>query len=308
MSQSYDDCLVELCQADEKFIILTAENRAAIRSLPERIPNQFFDTGITEQTLVGVCAGLALRGRTPFAHALAAFLTMRAYEFIRTDIGIPKLPVKLVGFVPGLLSDGNGPTHQAIEDIDIMSSVPGMQIFCPADTNELIEGVQLFSQEQAPTYIRYIQRQNVFSANQSGFDRIWQGSVFGTGSKNLIISTGFLSDHAHQVFLHLASQGYDCKHWHIPVIEPFPQEKALRLIHQADNLFILEDHRRRGGLGQRFINLKAESAFTATLNHFDFGEGFFVPGRLDEVLKTSELDVDSVLKKIKEIIESRKVI
>ena len=85
-------------------VVLTAENRAPIRSLPEHLGPRFLDVGIAEQTMIGMAAGLALRGRTPVVHALAAFLTMRAFEFIRTDVGLPRLPVKLVGYAPGFLS------------------------------------------------------------------------------------------------------------------------------------------------------------------------------------------------------------
>src|SRR6476620_6530455 len=120
-------------------MVLTAENRAAIRNLPAKIGDRFIDVGIAEQTMIGMAAGLALRGRIPVCHALATFLTLRAFEFIRTDVGIAKLPVKLVGSVPGFLSEGNGPTHQAIEDIALMRGIPNMQVFCPADERELVQ-------------------------------------------------------------------------------------------------------------------------------------------------------------------------
>ena len=90
---SYESLLKELVESDERFMVVTAENRAAIRNLPNQIGDRFIDTGITEQTMVGMCAGLALRGRIPVAHALATFLTMRAFEFIRSDIGLGNLPV-----------------------------------------------------------------------------------------------------------------------------------------------------------------------------------------------------------------------
>ena len=115
MTRSYADCLGDLARRDERVVVMTAENRAAIRALPASLGPRFIDTGITEQTMVGMAAGLALRGRLPVVHALATFLTMRAFEFIRTDVGIPALPVKLVGYVPGILSEANGPTHQALE-------------------------------------------------------------------------------------------------------------------------------------------------------------------------------------------------
>src|SRR5262245_21946080 len=99
---------------------MTAENRAAIRGLPNRLGSRFIDVGIAEQTLVGAAAGLALRGKVPVVHALATFLTMRAFEFIRTDVGIAQLPVKLVGACAGFLSEANGPTHQAPEGLALV--------------------------------------------------------------------------------------------------------------------------------------------------------------------------------------------
>src|SRR5262245_6660851 len=135
---SYEQQLSALAMANEDVIVMTAENRAAIRSLPAAIGPRFVDVGICEQTMIGMAAGLALRGRVPVVHALAAFLTMRAFEFIRTDVGIGHLPVKLIGGVPGFLSEANGPTHQAIEDIGLMRLIPQMQIVCPADEEELM--------------------------------------------------------------------------------------------------------------------------------------------------------------------------
>ena len=131
-------------------MVVTAENRAAIRNLPAVLGERFIDVGIAEQTMIGMAAGLALRGRMPVVHALAAFLTMRAFEFIRTDVGIGRLPVKLVGGVPGFLSDANGPTHQAIEDIALMRGIPGMKVFCPADEADLIAALPALLADPAP--------------------------------------------------------------------------------------------------------------------------------------------------------------
>src|SRR3569833_2365758 len=135
---TYEELLTEIALSDARFIVMTAENRALVRTIPKVLGDRFIDTGITEQTMVGMAAGLALRGRIPIIHALAPFLTMRAYEFIRTDVGIARLPVKLSGYIPGLLSDGNGPTHQSIEDVAIMRGIPGMEVFCPADEDDLV--------------------------------------------------------------------------------------------------------------------------------------------------------------------------
>src|SRR5208283_5875102 len=111
---TYQELLQDIALTDERFIVMTAENLASIRGITGVLGNRFVDTGIAEQSLVGMAAGLALRGRIPVVHALSTFLTMRAFEFIRTDVGIGDLPVKLCGGVPGNLSETNGRTHQAL--------------------------------------------------------------------------------------------------------------------------------------------------------------------------------------------------
>jgi transketolase len=136
---SYEELLTEIALSDERFIVMTAENRALVRNIPAKLGTRFIDTGITEQTMIGAAAGLALRGRIPVVHALASFLTMRAFEFVRTDAGIPNLPLKLSSFIPGFLSDGNGPTHQAVEDIALMRGIPNMTVFAPADEDDLVK-------------------------------------------------------------------------------------------------------------------------------------------------------------------------
>src|SRR5215471_14802092 len=153
-SESYPDALRDLALGDDRFVVLTAENRAAIRGLPQVLGERFVDVGIAEQTLVGAASGLALRGRIPVAHGLASFLTMRAFEFIRTDVGVGNLPVKLVGSVAGLLSEANGPTHQALEDVALMRLVPNMGVFCPADEEDLLLGLEAVLASPQPFYIR----------------------------------------------------------------------------------------------------------------------------------------------------------
>src|ERR1700743_875443 len=159
---SYEELLTELSLADESFIVMTAENRALVRNVPKFLGKRFIDTGITEQTMIGAAAGLALRGRIPVVHALASFLSMRAFEFIRTDAGIPSLPIKLSAFIPGLLSDANGPTHQAIEDISIMRGIPNMTVFAPADEDDLVKMMPQIWSSDKPAYARINTRKTAY--------------------------------------------------------------------------------------------------------------------------------------------------
>ena len=101
--EPYEEKLYSLIEKNNKIVILTAENRVSLRNLPEKIPNNFIDVGISEQSLVGISAGFAKQGYLPIIHGMAAFLTMRSFEFIRTDLGYPKLPSVLVASFTGLL-------------------------------------------------------------------------------------------------------------------------------------------------------------------------------------------------------------
>src|SRR4030042_848537 len=102
---NYEELLLQLIQTDNRYFILTSENRSMMRNLPPKFKDNFIDCGIAEQTMIGIASGLAIRGRIPIVHALATFLTMRPVEFIRTNIGIANLPVKLIGSISGFLSD-----------------------------------------------------------------------------------------------------------------------------------------------------------------------------------------------------------
>src|SRR5262249_45994562 len=132
----------------------TAENRAAIRDLPALLGDRFVDVGIAEQTLLGLAAGLALRGRGPGAPPPPAVPTLRAVGVARADLGIGTLPVKLVGAVAGVLSEANGPTHQAIEDVALMRGIPHMQVVCPADEVELAAALPKIVHSPSPCYVR----------------------------------------------------------------------------------------------------------------------------------------------------------
>src|SRR5215472_9185401 len=190
---SYEELLIKTALEDERIVVMTAENRALVRSAPKVLGHRFIDTGITEQTMVGMAAGLALRGRIPVIHALAPFLTMRAFEFIRTDAGIAHLPVKLSGYIPGFLSDGNGPTHQAIEDVAIMRGIPGMEVYCPADEDDLVKMLPAIWSSASPAYVRINHRKG--SYNHSAYIQ-GEAEIIAKGKDVTLLVYGFLFENA----------------------------------------------------------------------------------------------------------------
>jgi transketolase len=191
---NYPEIIKNYALDNENVVVFTAENRAVVKELPSVLEDRFIDVGITEQNMIAMAAGMALRGRIPICHALTNFLLFRAYEFIRNDAGIPHLPIKLSGWIPGFLSDANGPTHQSLEDVGIMSLIPGIQIFCPSDNDDMCLMLETIWNSPHPTYLRVNPRPAVI-AHKKVFE-IGKAEVLTSGKDLTILVYGFLLEEA----------------------------------------------------------------------------------------------------------------
>jgi transketolase len=283
MDPTYQDALRELVIADPEIVVLTAENRSPMRSLPPLLGPKFIDVGICEQTMIGAAAGLALRGRTPIVHALATFLVMRAYEFIRTDVGIGKLPVKLIGAVPGFLSDANGPTHQAIEDVALMRGIPGMQVFCPSDQTELARALPTIVKSRAPTYVRYNPHPPAVE-HRTRFE-IGKAEVFGDGAEVAILVYGLLLKEALSAMAELEKRGIRARVVDVRMPKPIDEEAVIEAARSTRLLVTLEDHFETGGLfsivGEVFLRRGVQQKVLPIA----LPERWFRPALLDQVLR-----------------------
>lgn len=300
---NYEQILLEMMAADERIIVMTAENRAAIRNLPNLAPDRFIDTGITEQTMVGAAAGLALRGRIPVLHALATFLTLRAFEFVRSDVGIGNLPVKLVGGVPGFLSDGNGPTHQAIEDVSIMRGIPHMQVFCPADEQDMLLALPHIISSPQPTYIRYNGLKPVIE-HEANFE-IGRAEQVSDGSDVAILVYGMLFAQAWEAKALLESEGLSVRLINVRMPKPIDEEAVLHAARETNLLVTLEDHFLTGGLYSIVAETLLRHGETADVLPFALDERWFRPALLPDVLRYEGFTGEQIAARILERVPAR---
>lgn len=299
---TYEELLTATALTDERIVVMTAENRALVRNLPKVLGARFIDTGITEQTMVGMAAGLALRGRIPIVHALAPFLTMRAFEFIRTDVGIPHLPVKLSGYIPGFLSDGNGPTHQAIEDVAIMRGIPGMEVYAPADEDDLVKMLPVIWASDSPAYVRI---------NHKTGSYVHQSFVAGkaewvaTGSDIILLVYGFLFENALRAKALLEGEGYSVGLVNVRSLQPVDEEAIVKAVRDCRLVVTLEDHLRMGGLYSIVAEILLRRRMLASVLPLALEDRWFRPGRLPDVLETEgftpEKITDRILEELKTI-------
>jgi transketolase len=293
---NYEQLLIETALADERIIVMTAENRALVRSAPATIKGRFIDTGITEQTMVGMAAGLALRGRIPIVHALAPFLTMRAYEFIRTDVGIAHLPVKLSGYIPGFLSDGNGPTHQAIEDVAIMRGIPGMEVYAPADEADLVGMLPAIWSSPAPAYVRINHKPGSYThaPYEPG-----KAEIVARGKDVTLLVYGFLFENALAARTLLEKDGLSVGLINMRSLKPVDEAVIVGAAKGSDRLVVIEDHFQTGGLYSIVAEVLLKHRITANVISLSLGERWFRPGLLGQVLETEGFTPEKLAQRIK---------
>jgi transketolase len=297
---NYESIIEKTALNDERFVVMTAENRALIRNLPGVLKDRFIDTGITEQTMIGVAAGLALRGRIPIVHALATFLTLRAFEFIRTDVGIANLPVKLSGFIPGFLSDANGPTHQALEDISIMRGIPGIQVFAPADEDDMLQALPHIWSSPHPSYMRVNIRKTDFKHEQNF--TIGKAELIAEGTDVTLLVYGMLFEQALLAKVMLESEGLSVGLINLRSLKPIDEPTILTAIENSQLLVTIEDHFLIGGLYSILAELLLKHELTAHVLPLALNERWFKPALLNEVLEYEGFTAKKIsLRVIKEL-------
>lgn len=295
---NYEEKLIELMEVNPDLMVMTAENRAPIRNLPNLLPERFVDTGITEQTLVGSAAGFALRGKTPIIHALATFLTMRAFEFVRTDVGIPGLPVKLIGFVPGFLSDANGPTHQALEDISLMRGIPGMEVYSPADSWETAACLSALTESRRPGYVRFNQRPPTVE-HGSQF-RAGVAEIFGHGKDVAILTHGTLFSEALGAQKILEESGIGTRLLNLRTLVPLDTHRVVEALEECRLTVTLEDHFILGGLFSIVSEQMALQGIRADVFPMGMDQRWFIPTTFPRLLEAEGFTPGQIAQRIKE--------
>lgn len=293
----YGDVLKELIKQNDNFFILTAENMGPIYYIMEEVKNNYLDVGISEQTMMGIATGLALRGRVPVAHAMSSFLLMRPFEFIRTDIGYGKLNVKLVGTSAGFLSERNGMTHQCIEDISLMRNIPNMNIYAPSDNDDMIKMEEVIFKDKKSCYLRY----NDMTANycHEPFE-IGKAEKIGEGTDIVLITCGMMFKETLDLKEKLEQNGKKVTLINLRTIMPIDETTILESIKKCKETVIIEDHIRYGGVYNIICEILVKNKVIANIKHIALNKSF-KPAGLNEILTnegfSSEKMLECILKK-----------
>lgn len=295
----YGQAVSSLAQKNEKVIALSADlgRSSGLDRFSKEYPNQFINTGIAEQNLIGCAAGLARSGLTVYASTFAPFASLRAGEQVRMNMGYMQEPVNLFALGSGLSLGFLGNSHFGIEDISIMRSIPGINIICPADCFEIYKTVNALSTFSKPTYVRITGAMNCPILYEGDYDFVIGEAVEINELSNInVISHGSILGNCKSAITDLESENnikIGLVNFH--TLNPLDKKMLDTLAEKSDKIIIFEEHLRDGGLGTAVLEYFNENNLDSrTIHRFGIDTWIKRSGTYEFMLKELGLDKEGM--------------
>ena len=246
----------ELAKKNKKIVFVGSDLGAGVLGeFKKKIPERFFMEGISEQYLTGMVSGLAMEGFVPYFNTIATFLTRRNFEQNIIDLGLHKLPVRLIGNGGGLVYAPLGPTHQAIEDIAIMKTIPNMMIIAPCDANEMEKIMPQTVNVNGPIYIRLARGGDKIVTEKIKNIKIGKAILFENPKDVLFVTTGIMTQECLEVVDILKKINIKAGVLHNGTIKPFDEKSLIKASEKAKLIVTVEEHIVSGGLGSLVLEI-----------------------------------------------------
>lgn len=259
MRNAYVAALYELAKRDNRIMSLNADIGAIVfDKFREDFPDRFVNTGVAEQNMIGVAAGLASCGKIPFTYTITPFITTRTYEQIRDDVCLQNTNVKIVGVGAGLVYSTLGPTHHAYEDITIMKALPNMTIVSPADPVESRQATFAIAEYEGPVYFR-IGTAGEPTIYEDDYEfTLGEGVEMKPGEDVTLISTGSIVQDVLTAAKELEKENISARVINIHTPKPLDREIILKAAKDTGAVLTVEEHSLEGGLGSSVASLILE--------------------------------------------------
>ncbi|MGV3026826.1 transketolase family protein [Clostridium thermobutyricum] len=260
--EAYGKALKDLANTNKDVIVLDADLSKSTKTADFKsvAPERFFNMGIAEGNMMAVAAGLSTCGKIPFVSTFAMFAAGRAFEQIRNSICYPKLNVKICATHAGLTVGEDGASHQAIEDISLMRSIPNMTVINPSDAVETEAAIKAISEMNGPCYVRLGRAAvNVINDRQEYKFEIGKGVTLKEGNDLTIIATGIMVDAALEASEVLKEEGINARVINIHTIKPIDSELIIKAAKETGAIVTAEEHNIIGGLGSAVAEVVTEN-------------------------------------------------
>ncbi len=260
LRETYGKTLVELGGENSDIVVLDADlSRSTMTHFfASEFPERFFDCGIAEQNMVSIAAGLAASGKIPFASTFAVFVPGRCFDQIRMSIAQPKLNVKLVATHGGLSVGEDGTSHQSIEDLALITSLPGFTVVVPADAIETAQAVRVAAASYGPFYIRLCRPKMPLVYNDDYRFNPGKAVTMRQGQKVTIIAIGIMVAAALEAAENLKREDIDCCVLNMPTLKPLDEAAIIKAATDTGAIVTAEEHLEHGGLGSLVAQVVAK--------------------------------------------------
>lgn len=296
--ESYGKTLVELGKENEKIVVLDADLAGATKTnlFAKEYPDRFFDMGIAEANMLATAAGLATCGKIPYASTFAVFAAGRGYDQIRNSICYPKLNVKICATHAGITVGEDGATHQMLEDISLMRTLPNMTVISPSDDTQAKWIIREISKINGPVYVRLARLATPVIYEENQKFEIGKAIQMGEGTDGTVFATGVTVAEAIKAQEQLKIQGIDIRVVDIHTIKPIDKDKIIQCAKETKKLVSVEDHSVIGGLGSAISEVLTEE-YPTKLERMGMQDTFGKSGKAEELMEYFGLTAKSIVEK-----------
>ena len=299
--EAYGNTLAEL-KDNENVVVLEADLGHATKSLKfkEVCPQRFFNMGIAEADMIGTAAGLAACGKGPFASTFSVFATGRAFDQVRNSVCYPNLNVKIVGTHAGITVGEDGGTHQAIEDIALMCSLPNMSIVVPSDDVEARAAVLAAAAYKGPMYLRMARVASPTYHNDSYVFTLGKGEIIREGSDLTIIACGLMVMKAMEAAEQLAKEGVSVRVINMHTIKPLDHKLVIESAEKTGKIITVEEANILGGLGSAVCETVSEYC-PVPVKRIGVRDIFGKSGNPDKLLQEYGLTAEHIIEEARKL-------
>lgn len=299
--EAYGNTLAEL-KDNENVVVLEADLGHATKSLKfkEVCPQRFFNMGIAEADMIGTAAGLAACGKVPFASTFSVFATGRAFDQVRNSVCYPNLNVKIVGTHAGITVGEDGGTHQAIEDIALMRSLPNMSIVVPSDDVEARAAVLAAAAYKGPMYLRMARVASPTYHNDSYVFTLGKGEIIREGSDLTIIACGLIVMKAMEAAEQLAKEGVSVRVINMHTIKPLDHKLVIESAEKTGKIITVEEANILGGLGSAVCETVSEYC-PVPVKRIGVRDIFGKSGNPDKLLQEYGLTAEHIIEEARKL-------
>ena len=298
--EAYGEALKELAAENKNVVVLDADLAKSTKTIEfkKAAPERFFDMGISEADMITTAAGLSTCGKIPFASSFAIFAAGRAFEQVRNSVAYPKLNVKIAATHAGLTVGEDGATHQAIEDLSLMRSIPNMVVLNPSDAVETKQVIFTAAEYKGPVYIR-LGRMSVPVIHDENYKfEIGKGEVLKEGTDVTIIATGIMVSMALEAAEKLKAENINAEVVNMATIKPIDSELIVKEAKKTGKIITAEEHSIIGGLGSAVAEVLVKE-YPVKVKMIGVNDVFGHSGTPDSLLQHYGLTADAIVESAK---------